>query len=157
MKRILTLTLAIASLAAPALAAGAMATYANARFGYSISYPAALFTAERESDNGDGRVFRARSGGAEIRVWGAYNAANATPVQLADEAQGDCLRKPASYRVAKPGLVAISCDTAQGVLYEKQLIHRDTITAVMITYPAAERSRWDPVVTQVANSLHAPK
>ena len=49
-------------------------TYSNARFAYSIDYPTDLLTPQDESQNGDGRVFTAKHGSAELRVWGQYNA-----------------------------------------------------------------------------------
>ncbi len=43
-------------------------TYSNARFDYSISYPAGLLEAQGEADNGDGQTFRAKDGHAEMHV-----------------------------------------------------------------------------------------
>src|ERR1700744_2349576 len=84
---------------APALAvaADAMTPYSNARFGYAVSYPAAQFTAQPESGNGDGRAFKAKGSSAQILVWGAYNALNQTPSQMAAEIEADCLTRPAAY------------------------------------------------------------
>src|SRR5258708_17400974 len=53
-------------------------TYSNARFKYSISYPANLLIPQGESDNGDGQVFRASDGSAEMRVYGRHNVNNET-------------------------------------------------------------------------------
>jgi hypothetical protein len=43
-------------------------TYTNARFGYSISYPADLLKAQGETSNSDGQVFA--NDDAEMRVFG---------------------------------------------------------------------------------------
>src|SRR5207244_2912359 len=51
-------------------------TYANARFKYSISYPTDLLIPQGESENGDGQVFREKSGSVEMRVYGGYNVSN---------------------------------------------------------------------------------
>ena len=48
----------------PALASG-WKTYTNARFGYSISYPADVLMPQGESDNGDGQKFLSRDGRGE--------------------------------------------------------------------------------------------
>src|SRR5205823_13499405 len=53
-------------------------TYANARFKYSISYPTDLLIPQGESENGDGQVFREKSGSDEMRVYGSYNLSNGT-------------------------------------------------------------------------------
>jgi hypothetical protein len=150
------LAIAACVAATTAVAADAMATYANARFGYAVSYPPAQFTAQPESGNGDGRAFKAKGSSAQVLVWGSYNAQAQTPSQMAAEIEADCLSRPASYRVAKSNLVAVSCNIAGGaVLYEKHLIHGDQITALRITYPASESVRWKPVVERVSASLRA--
>src|SRR5207237_8321240 len=51
-------------------------TYDNARFKYSISYPTDLLIPQGESENGDGQVFREKSGSVEMRVYGGYNLSN---------------------------------------------------------------------------------
>jgi len=58
------------------------ATYANARYGYSIAYPDDLLTPGKEADDGDGLAFSAKTGGARVAVWGRYNATDDTPVAL---------------------------------------------------------------------------
>ena len=132
-------------------------TYHNARYGYAISYPADLFKAEPEAVNGDGRKFHALKGGANFAVWAGYNSLQQTPAGIADEASADCLSKSAPYRVAKASLVAVSCETKDGIFYRKTLIRGDVLTSLEMTYPPGERATWDPVVTQISASLTAAK
>src|SRR5437763_1722717 len=47
-------------------------TYSNARFSYSISYPADLLLPQGEADNGDGQRFTSRDKRAEMIVYGGY-------------------------------------------------------------------------------------
>ena len=49
-------------------------TYHNARFDFSISYPADVLIPQGESENHDGQKFRSRDGRAEMLVYGSYNA-----------------------------------------------------------------------------------
>src|SRR5262249_52024686 len=54
-------------------------TYANARFKYSISYPADLLVPQGEAENGDGQIFHEKSASSvEMRVYGGNNALNET-------------------------------------------------------------------------------
>src|SRR6266540_3897514 len=54
-------------------------TYANARFKYSISYPADLLIPQGEAENGDGQVFKEKSpSSVEMRVYGGYNVLKET-------------------------------------------------------------------------------
>ena len=140
---------------AVALAGSASAaTYANARFGYWIDYPADLIVPGRESDNGDGREFHAQGGTVRIATWGEYNALDQTPGQLAQVSEKDCQSGKIAYHVAKSRLVAFSCVMPGGrILYQKTLIGGDVLATVRFEYPSAERAKWDPVVNRVAGSL----
>ena len=153
--RRVALGLALTVLATSAHSAGA-ATYVNARFGYSVSYPTDLLIPEPEADNGDGRKFHARRGTAAMLVWGAYNADQRSPEDIAREYEVDCGAGKVTYKVAKPQLVAFSCITPAGrVIYQKTLIRHDVLTTVRFEYPAAEQTIWNPAVQQVSGSLSA--
>lgn len=132
------------------------ATYANVRYGYTIDYPGDLLVPGTEADNGDGLVFSAKSGKAQVAVWGRFNAADETPVQLLhSEKQRPCAAAQASYEISKRTLVAFSCRTPNDeIVYEKMIIHGDTLVVVRFTYPAAEEMIWSPVIKQMAGSLH---
>jgi hypothetical protein len=152
------LLLAAALTAAPLIAVAApegMQTYVNERYGYSVSYPSGVFRAQPVSESGDGRVFKSVRYGAEFRVWANYAAQSMSPGEIAAIAEGDCLDKHASYRVVRANLVAISCETKDGILYEKQLIHGGLVTAFSMTYPATQRRYWEPVVSEISGSLRA--
>ena len=134
----------------------ATATYANARYGYRVSYPADLLVAEPESDSGDGRKFHARRGHAELLAWASENVLEQTPADLARHSEHECGGRPASYKIVKPTLVAVSCVSPAGIMfYQKTLIRGGVLTAIRMTYPAAERSVWDGVVTQISRSMAA--
>ena len=130
------------------------ATYVNARFGYSISYPADLLVAEPESDNGDGRAFHARRGTARMLVWASNNVLAESPAALARQAERECAGQSASYRLVKPAVAAVSCTTSRGdVFYEKTLIRGDVLTSILVTYPAQEKAAWDAVVARISKSM----
>lgn len=130
------------------------ATYANARFGYWLDYPAQLMVPGREADNGDGREFHAHHGAAKMAAWGGYNALDQSPAQIAQDYEKGCRGGKIGYRVARPRLVAFSCVMPGGrVLYQKTLIGGDVLATIRFDYPLAERATWDPVVNMVAGSL----
>ena len=140
----------------PSSAASALESYANARFGYTVEYPADLLVPQGEAENGDGQAFDAKKGTAKILVYGSYNALNESPAELAQRAENDCTGHRAQYRVVKPSLVAVSCTTADGILYQKTMIRGDALTTLRATYPIAERKIWDGVVAAMARSMAAP-
>ena len=56
--------------------------------------------------------------------------------------------------MVKPTLVAVSCTTAGGkVFYEKLLIHGGLVTGFEMTYPVAQKAKWDAVLTKISASL----
>ena len=118
--------------------------YTNSRFGYSITYPDGLFTPQPEAENGDGRHFLAH--GADLAVWGGYNALNESPGDIAGETLSKCAGTAAPYKLVKPTVVVVSCLTKDGVVYRKTYIRGDVLTSFELTYPAAERARWDAVI-----------
>ena len=135
------------ALVAAFLAAAAPASagdYTNSRFGYSITYPDGLFTPQPEAENGDGRHFLAH--GADLAVWGGYNALNQSPADIAGETLANCTGATAPYKLVKPTVVVVSCLTKGGVVYRKTYIRGDVLTSFELTYPAAERARWDAVI-----------
>jgi hypothetical protein len=145
--------IAMASIVSSASASYAIATYTNDRFGFVIVYRSDLLLPQPEAENGDGRAFNAKSGKAQILVYGGYNALSESPSELATRAESDCTGHRAQYRVVKPKLVAISCITAGGILYQKTMIVNDTLTTLRATYPANERKTWDGVIAAMSRSL----
>ena len=134
--------LMFAAFTAPALAD----SYANARFGYMLTYPAGVFTPQPEAENGDGRRFTAANDAAVLAVWGAYNAAGQSPTDIANDVAGNCTPAPPPYRLIRPTVVVVSCATADGVLYHKTYIRGDVLTSFELTYPAATKPRYDALV-----------
>jgi hypothetical protein len=143
--RAILLAASLCTIAAPALADG----YTNARFGYTLTYPARTFTPQPEPDNGDGRHLKALSGEADLAVWGAYNALNQSASDIANGVASNCAPAPQPYRLIKPTVVVVSCPTPGGILYHKTYIRGDVLTTFELTYPASQRARWDAVVGEI--------
>lgn len=146
MRNVAAAFVAVALLTSPAWAD----SYANARFGYALTYPAGLFVPQPEADNGDGRHFKALHGSADLAVWGGYNALEQSAGDIANLAAQDCAPSSKPYRLVMPTLVVVSCPTAPGVLYHKTYIRADVLTTFELIYPAAEHARWDKVIGKLA-------
>ncbi len=132
-----------------AAAAHADTVYTNDRLGYSIRYPASLL--KPVGSSGGGQAFTAASGNAGFRVFAAPLAGRSAR-QVAAEAQRICPGKP-DYRVVKPTLVAVSCETGDHIVYQKSLLRDGLQITVRGEYPIRERARWDRVVTSIARSM----
>lgn len=131
------------------------ATYMNPRFGTIADYPASIFTVrDPPPENGDGQSFRSSDGRAQLLIYGARNAENDTPqsylAKLADEG--------VSYRRTTARTYVISGTRKDQLFYERcnfQEGKNDIINCFTVTYPAAEKVVWDPIVTRLSKSLRA--
>lgn len=126
------------------------ATYFDPQYGYAIRYPATLLK-PIPGNEGEGRAFTAIEGHAGFRVFA--KPAQASPHSIADEVQNVCPGQRPSYRVAKPGLVAISCQVDDHIIYQKTLLRHGLELTVRGEYPVRERRTWDPVVVSIAQSM----
>lgn len=148
----LSLTSIAAGLAAPARGKDVYRTYANARFNYSISYPSNLLTPQGESANGDGQVFRATDGSAEMRVYGRYNVNKETLrgsfLEVSRE-WGDGV----TYKVIRQDWFVVTVLVNGKVHYQKTMLRRGVFKTFEIEYDSSRRATYDAVTTRIAKSF----
>jgi len=128
--------------------------YTNARFGTSVTFPLDVFTDRAgEPANGDGMTFVAPDS-ASLAVYGSNNALDQTPEQLADfSSEG----MEVTYRKVGKDWVALSGHDGTDIFYHRLEFGRDgVIHAFMLKYPAAAKSKYDPLVRAIADSLVGP-
>jgi uncharacterized protein YecT (DUF1311 family) len=132
-------------------------TYTNDRFGFSIQYPPELLTMQRAPDNDDGRTFKSADGKTTILAFGRYLTDGETPESIVKDAEAKCPNHHASYRVVKPNLIAVSCQIAETIKYQKTIISSETAVTLDASYPASEKSDLDSVVGHIASSMSLGK
>ena len=130
-------------------------TYQNARFGYSIPYPAALVKPQPEADNGDGRRFVSADGATILTVYAGYNAVEHTVAQQLDMSRQTWREKGATVTLAKalPTGYVLSGTLKGAIFYEKAALQNDVFSTFIWQYPAAQKQRMDPVVTYTVRSF----
>jgi hypothetical protein len=149
--------LAVAAFASLLLAPAPVAwpSYVNVRYGFAICYPASLLNPQPEADNGDGRRFLGRDG-AELRVFGQYNAVDATLAAWAeDEARLYTGRRGRiSYRAGRGNWIVLSgTDGAKFEFYTKTLERNGEFVTLQFKYPIAEAKRYRAVVDRLSRCL----
>jgi hypothetical protein len=128
-------------------------TYANARFNYSIAYPASL-KPQGEAENGDGQAFRSANGETELRVWGSYNALNETLGARYQKTVAELQQRGAvTYKVLGRGWFVVSGTAGGKVIYQKTLLKGDVYKTFTFEYPAADKSLQDAITSRIANSF----
>ena len=127
------------------------ATYGNARFGYTLCYPADLLQPQREADNGDGRAFLG-AGGAKLLVWGNYNALEQSLAEAmrADEARMVAEGGVVTYRAARANWYVLSGRGRGQLFYWRRQLTADRFASFELSYPAPAAALWNPVAARLS-------
>jgi hypothetical protein len=128
-------------------------TYTNARFKYSISYPADLLTPQGESENGDGQVFKEKGpSSVEMRVYGGYIVSNET----LRSRYAELVRKWSNgitYKVIRRDWFVVSAIVSGKIHYQKTILRGDVFKTFEIEYDAVRGSTYNDVTDRIARSF----
>jgi hypothetical protein len=130
-------------------------TYSNARFKYTIAYPAGILIPQGEADNGDGQKFQSRDGSAVMIVYGRY----ATEDETLEKAYRNALGGERGgsprivYKLIKRDFYVVSGAAGGKIFYEKTFLKDGVFKTFRIEYPESEKSRYDSVVSQISRSF----
>ena len=131
---------------------GAYRTYTNARFGYSIAYPANLLIPQGESENGDGQVFRALDGSAEMRVYGRNNVNDETLRGLFSELSREWGAN-ITYKVIRQDWFVVTALVNGKIHYQKTMLRRGVFKTFEIEYDSSRRAIFDGVTARISKSF----
>jgi hypothetical protein len=132
-------------------------TYQNARYGTVAEYPADRFHPEPPPANNDGRRFTS-SDGAELAIFASLNVDDDTPAQHeAFLRSGSQDYSHVTYRATGSNWLALSGYRGDLIFYEKYIFAKGrdigTIHALVVSYPRASKTLYDPIVARMAKSL----
>ncbi len=135
----------------------AYSQYINHRYHYAVSYPAAILVPQGEPDAGDGQHFLSKGRDVEMSVWGSYNALDETiQSRFQDRARSHIKQEPDRQvtfkRLAKDWFV-VSGFRGEKIFYERTILKGAVFITVNISYPAADKATWDPIVDTISKSL----
>lgn len=131
-------------------------TYQNARFDYSISYPAKILFPQGEATNGDGQRFLSKDGQAELIVYGSHNALDQTLKDVFLEEQRQTEEHPhrtVTYKLLKTDWFVVSGVDGETIFYQKTMLKHGIFKTFRITYPKTQKSTFDPITTVIAKSF----
>lgn len=124
-------------------------TYSNARYGFSIAYPAGLLVPQGESDNGDGQKFVSRNKSATLTAFGS----NRLERTLQDEFHAAQENRSVTYKVLKQDMFVVSGTENGKIFYQKTLLRGDVFKTFIIEYDEKERATFDSITTRIARSF----
>ncbi|MET0269227.1 MAG: hypothetical protein ABW173_02255 [Sphingomonas sp.] len=150
------LLIALTAAAMPAPAAdddGGWTTWRSERFGFSICYPAEIFSKRRESKTGHGVSVESLESAQLIAAAVDYGGGTlAEPLRMERE------------RLTHVSLIGrgenwfvVSGWRVDQVLYTKAIKVGDRLYAVRLRYPRSTAARYDPIVERVARCLKVPE
>jgi hypothetical protein len=127
-------------------------TYVNARFKYSISYPADLLIPQGEAENGDGQVFKEKGpSSVEMRVYGGYNVSHET----LRSRYAELISKwnNVTYKVIRRDWFVVSAMVNGKIHYQKTILRGDVFKTFEIEYDAVRGSTYNDVTDRLAKSF----
>ena len=156
--RALTLVVGLISLLGSSVARAALdwVPYVNARFGFSLRYPANLFEPERRSEAGDGQVFAGIRGRGRLLVGALENSDRQTVGSYMNVIRQESY---AEYKVdyAPRGATwfVLSGQNDRDVFYEKVIFSCSgrIINSFALIYPVESKREFDPIVEGIEKTF----
>ncbi|HKR02135.1 MAG TPA: hypothetical protein VJT09_15760 [Pyrinomonadaceae bacterium] len=124
-------------------------TYQNARYGYTVEYPAGILVPQGEADNGDGQKFLSRDGRAELLAYGS----NRLDRTLQDEYRSAQENREVTYKLIRRDMFVVSGRAGGKIFYQKTLLRGDVFKTFIIEYDESERARFDQITTRIARTF----
>jgi hypothetical protein len=129
-------------------------SYVLPKSGAAVEIPVSIFSKDAElSEGGLGRRFTSGDGRADLTVQAIPNSANDSPGGFLAK-----MRPPSGivYKRVTPNFFVVSSVRNDRIWYNR--CNRTTdgggyMNCVLINYPAAEKRRWDGIVTRISHSL----
>lgn len=125
--------------------------YVIASTGASVDMPVSIFTSDAgPPENGTGRRFFTEDRRADLTVQSIPNPGNDSPAAFLAK-----MRPPEGiiYKRITPGFFVVSSVKGDRIWYNRCNRGRGAMNCVLINYPAAEKRRWDDVVTRISRTL----
>ncbi len=132
-------------------------TYSNARFNYSIDYPANLLIPQGEAPNGDGQIFASRDQEARMIIYGTHNVLEQTIQDLfkkeSQDASSKQITKNVTYKRQKDNWFVVSGYIGPKIFYQKTFLSNDMFKSFYIEYPQNQRHLYDPILSRLGSSF----
>ncbi len=130
-------------------------TYRNARFDYSISYPANVLIPQGEAANGDGQKFLSKDGSVEMLVYGSNNALDQTLRQVyqGETSAAEHPNRTITYQVLRADWFVVSGVDGNRVFYQKTFLRRGVFKTFRIEYDQSQKASFDSITATISRSF----
>lgn len=127
--------------------------YVNHRHGYALAWPKRLLVPMGESDAGDGQVFAAPDGRAELRCWGSAN--DGRPLTVS-EALTQAITEPGrqvTYRHMGRDFFVLSGYRDGRIFYRRTILAHGKLATFELTYETSLKKLFDPIIRDISTGL----
>ena len=137
------------------LAQAGYRTYHNARFDYSISYPAGVLIPQGEAENGDGQKFQSKDGRVEMLVYGSNNALDQTLRQMYQQEHSvtEHPNRRVTYQVLRADWFVVSGVDGDRVFYQKTFLRHGVFKTFRIEYDQSQKAAFDSITGTISRSF----
>jgi curved DNA-binding protein CbpA len=128
------------------------ASYRNARFGFTVKYPADIFSLEAAQSDESVKRFRSRDGRAVFRIFAARNLSGRTLSQYrAALIQEHYAKATLDYAPQRNTWFVLSGFSGDDIFYERVTFACDkrSLHGWMLAFPASERSLYDRITEEM--------
>ena len=149
MKLLAAAIIAVCATSSMACASG-WTTYRIPESGTSVDIPASIFTEPAGRPDGYGQHFRSSDGSADLTVQAVVNQQRLSPAEFLAR------KNPPPgiiYKRITSSFFVVSSIKRDKIWYNRCNFTRGYVHCVLINYPAAQKRRWDAVVTRISHSL----
>jgi hypothetical protein len=136
------------------------ARYSVPETGASVDIPISIFTESAKPQAGYGRHFLSADRHADVMVQSVPNADGESPAEFLARRNAPA---DIAYKKIAPRFFVVSSFRKDRIWYDRCNFSARYVNCVLISYPAAEKTQWDSIVTRMSNSLtssappvHAP-
>lgn len=127
--------------------------YTNHKYGYLLAWPKTLLVAQGESDAGDGQLFNAPDGRAQLTCWGTFNnIVNQSLQQFFQEAQQESDLQ-VTYKHLGKDFFVLSGRKDGKIVYRKTVKGKLVQATFELTYDPSLKDAFNPIVGDLAKSF----
>lgn len=132
-------------------------TYLNARYTFSIPYPADRLKPQGESQNGDGQTFLSSDGETSLIAFGSMAGVtdNGTIQGAFNDAINEFGDNLTYKKLGSNWFVLSGSADGKHITYHKTILNNGTLITFILNYPVEEKGYYDKLAKYLSENFHA--
>jgi len=127
--------------------------YANHKYGYVLAWPRKYLEPRGESDAGDGQVFAAPDGRAELRCWAGFNDVLEQTIPAAFLQALEESGRQVTYKYMGTDFFVLSGLQNDRIFYRRTMLAHGVLATFELSYDPTLKTLFDPVARDLSTSF----